>query len=80
MAFNPGACGHCISKVSTRIRGYDPREMARRCATECLSKGKGPKAFRRCLAKRLRDACDDAAHADRVASEIWGQLKRKCSG
>ena len=78
--FNPWSCGKCIAKIGIRIKGYDPREMVKDCAWSCLKKGKGGKAFKRCLSKKIKDTIHDVKNPDDVANQIWDEIKNKCSG
>ena len=78
--FNPISCGICIAKITTRLNGYDPRQMIRQCAWSTLNNGKGGNAFKKCLVKKIEQTRHDITNADNVAEEIWQQLKKKCSG
>ena len=78
--FNPVSCGICIAKLADKVRGYDPREMVKDCAWSTLRKGRGGKAFRNCMIRKLKNAGHDATHADRVATEMWDKIKNKCKG
>ena len=53
MAFNAISCGTTISKVGTRIQGFDPRNAITQCMWSTLSKGKGGSAFKKCLEKQF---------------------------
>lgn len=78
--FNPISCGMCISRITTRLNGYDPRKMVKQCAWLTLNNGKGGKEFKKCLEKKIRQTRQDVTHPDQVVEEIWQQLKKKCSG
>ena len=78
--FNPISCGICIAKLADKVKGYAPREMVKDCAWRTLRKGRGGKAFKTCMVKKLKNAGHDARHADQVAGEMWNAIKTKCSG
>ena len=78
--FNPISCGKCIAKLGYRIQGYDPRVMVKACVWQCIKKGRGGKSFRSCLDKKIRNTLHDVSHPEKVADEIWEEIKRKCSG
>jgi|6_EtaG_2_1085325.scaffolds.fasta_scaffold45502_2 hypothetical protein len=78
--FNPIKCGICISRLTARVQGYDPREMVKDCAWKTLSKGRGGKAFRNCLEKKIRNTWKDVRNPERFVTEIWKEISKKCGG
>ena len=79
MAFNPISCGVEIGKVGMRISGFDPRTVIKSCMWSTLSKGKGAKAFKKCVSKKIAQNVQDITNPDEFAQEIWDDLKKKCS-
>ena len=79
MAFNPIKCAVAVNKVGTRIAGFDPRNIIKSCMWSTVSKGKGGSAFKKCVVKKIKQNVKDISNPEAFASEIWGNIKKKCS-
>lgn len=79
MAFNAISCGIAVSKVGTRIQGFDPRNVIKQCMWSTLSKGKGGKNFKNCLEKKIRQNVKDISNPEEFVSGIWQKIKKNCT-
>lgn len=79
MAFNAISCAKCITKVGTRIQGFDPRNAITQCMWSTLAKGKGGSAFRKCLEKKIKQNVHDIQNPEEFVSEIWHKVKKNCT-
>ena len=81
MAWNPIACGKAIAKLS-KFQDYDPRTWVKSCCWECMKKGKGANAFKKCLEKKMRKEMTAITNPQVIVDEveaIWKKIKHKCS-